>query len=90
MNKILVINISQTIFFARWSPGVNFINNKRTNFSYERRFGSFQYVHVTRKKAAETKFVQKICAFNVDEIDYMPTSNYWLYLFLNFYMSEYV
>jgi len=30
--------------------GVNFINVKRTNFSYEHRFGSFYYVHVTRKK----------------------------------------
>jgi len=30
----------------------------RTNFSYERCFGSFFYVHVTRK-AAETTFVQK-------------------------------
>jgi hypothetical protein len=51
--------------------GVNFINVKRTNFSYERRFGSFYfyYVYVTRKKAAETMFVRKICAFNVDEID---------------------
>ena len=26
-------------------------------------------VHVTRKKAAETTFVRKIRAFNVDEID---------------------
>ncbi len=40
----------------------------RTNFSYERRFSSFYYVHATRK-AAGTTFVQKICTFNVDEID---------------------
>jgi len=49
--------------------GVNFINVKCTNFSYKRCFGSFYYVHVTRKNPAETMFVRKICAFNVDEID---------------------
>jgi len=38
------------IFFQSLPPGVNFINVKHTNFSYERRFGSFYYVHVTRKK----------------------------------------
>jgi len=36
---------------------------------YKHRFGSFYYEHVTRKKAAETMFVRKICAFKVDEID---------------------
>ncbi len=30
-------------------PGDNFINILRTNFSYEHRFGSFFYVHVTEK-----------------------------------------
>jgi hypothetical protein len=49
--------------------GVNFINIKRMHISYERCFGSFYYVHVTGKKAAETTLIQKICAFNVDEID---------------------
>jgi len=39
---------------------VNFINILRTNFSNECRFGSFYYVHVTRKKAAKTTFAQKI------------------------------
>jgi len=29
---------------------VNFINIQRTNFSHERWFGSFFYVHVTREK----------------------------------------
>ncbi len=55
--------------FFFFSPGVNFINILRTNFSYKRRFGSFYYVHVTRKKAAEMTFVQKTRSFNVDEID---------------------
>jgi len=41
------------------TPGVLiFINILRTNFSYECHFGSFFYVHVTRK-AAETTFIQK-------------------------------
>jgi len=34
-------------------PAVNFINILCTNFLYERHFGSFYYVHVTKKKAAE-------------------------------------
>jgi len=52
------------------ATGVKFINIKRTNFLYKRRFGSsFYNIYVTRKKAAEMKFVQKICAFNFDEID---------------------
>ncbi len=46
--------------------GVNFINIKRTNFSYARwfrqLFSSYMYV-------AETTFVRKIRTFNVDEID---------------------
>ncbi len=50
--------------------GVDFINVKRTNFLYERHFGSFYYVHVTRKKADKTTSVQKIHVFNIDEIDY--------------------
>ncbi len=40
---------------------VNFINVKCTNFSYKSHFGSFFYVHVTRK-AAKTTFVQKLCS----------------------------
>ncbi len=53
---------------------VNFINILRTNFSYEHRFGSFFYIHVTRKKVAKTTFVQKICVYNVDEIDTWMTN----------------
>jgi hypothetical protein len=39
-------------FVKIWTEytGVNFVNIKRTNFSYERRFGSFYYIHLTRKK----------------------------------------
>jgi len=48
------------------TPGVNFINVKRTNFLYEHCFGN---VHVTRKKLPKPMFVRKICMFNIDEID---------------------
>ncbi len=51
------------------TPAVNFINIMFVCFLYERRFGSFFYVRVTRKKAAETTFVQKIRTYNVDESD---------------------
>jgi len=33
------------------------------------RFGSFYYVRLTRKSCQNATFVQKICTFNVDEID---------------------
>jgi len=57
----------------RCFSGVNFINIKRTIFLYECHFGSFYYVHVTRKKLPKPTIVQKICAFNVAEIDGRPT-----------------
>jgi len=37
----------------------NFINVKRTNFLYERGFGSFYYVHVTRKKLPKWRSYRK-------------------------------
>jgi len=47
----------------RWAV-VNFINILRTNFLYECCFGSFFYVHVTRKKLQKQrsckKFVRKM------------------------------
>ncbi len=39
------------------------------HISYESLFGSFYYIHVTRKKAAKKTFVWKKLANNVDEID---------------------
>ncbi len=39
--------------------GVNFINILRTNFSYKCCFGSFFYIHVTRKKGAKMTFCTK-------------------------------
>jgi len=50
------------------TPGVNFINVKRTKNSYKRHFGSFYY-HVTRKKLRKQRFVWKIRPINIDEID---------------------
>jgi len=49
--------------------GVNFINVIRKNFLYECHFGSFFSSYVYIENAAETTFVQKICTYNVDEID---------------------
>ncbi len=47
------------------SVGLNFINILRTNFSFERPFGSFFDIHVTREK------LPKQCSYeNVYEIDY--------------------
>jgi len=72
---------SQTVFcwrrdralnFKMSRPLVNFINVKRTNISYERRFGSFflrTYVEKTLPEAECMTFVRKIFAKNVDEID---------------------
>jgi len=41
------------------TPGVNFINVKCTNFSYEHYFGSFYYVQVTRKKLPKQRSYEK-------------------------------
>jgi len=41
-------------------PGVNFINVNRTNFSYGCRFGSFYFVHVTRK-SCQNDVLRKKC-----------------------------
>jgi hypothetical protein len=49
--------------------GVNFINVKRTNFSYECRFGSFSLFTCLVTFCFGKKFVQKTRAYNVDEID---------------------
>ncbi len=40
-------------------PGVNFINILRTNFLYKRLFSMYM-----------SSVIQKICNFNVNEIDY--------------------
>ncbi len=39
--------------------GGNFINILRTNFSYQRRFGSFFYKHVTREKLPKQRSYEK-------------------------------
>jgi len=40
--------------------GVNFINIKRTNYSYERHFGSFSIVTCTKKKLPKQRLYKKI------------------------------
>ncbi len=52
------------------TPGVNFINILRTNFSYEHRFGSFSLVTCLVAFCFGKKFVRKTHAYNVDEIDF--------------------
>jgi hypothetical protein len=54
--------------FIGTCPVVDFINIKGTIFLYECLFGSFYYVHVTRK-SCRNNIRTKICAYNVDEID---------------------
>jgi len=41
------------------TPVVNFINVKCTNFSHESRFGSFYYLHVTRKMLRKWRSYKK-------------------------------
>jgi len=50
--------------------GVNFINVKRTNFSYERRFGSFYYVHVNRKKLPKWRSYEKRVRLTLMKLSY--------------------
>ncbi len=62
------MNQDQTLLHK---PLANFINVLRVSFLYERHFGSFFKVHVTRKKLPKRRFVRKMRAKNVDEIDTM-------------------
>jgi hypothetical protein len=50
-------------------PVVNFINVKRAIFLYGLHFGSIFSSYMYVVKTVETTSVQKICTFNVDEID---------------------
>ncbi len=50
-------------------PWVNFINVKRSRFCMNVISAAFFCICTNVKKAAETTFVQKTHAFNVDEID---------------------
>ncbi len=51
----------------------------RTNFLYEHRFGSFFYVHVTRKKLPKQHSYETRVK-NVDEIDYRKYADREFYL----------
>jgi len=54
--------------------------NTRCQFHqhYKRHFGSFFYVHVTRKSCQNETFVQKLRAYNVDGIDGIGGTKNWL------------
>jgi len=58
--SIIVVSLSVSSIFSHGSA-VNFINIIRANFSYKRRFSSFYYVHVTRKKLLKWRSYKK-CA----------------------------
>ncbi len=58
-----------SIWYKRCHSGVNFINFKLANFTYECHFSSIFSSYMYVKKASETTFIQKICTYNVDEID---------------------
>jgi len=47
------------------TPGVNFINVKRTNFLYEHHYGSFDNVHVPRKKLPKWCSYRKCASFTL-------------------------
>ncbi len=55
------------------------------HFLYERQTRN---VHVTRKKAAETMFVQKICTYNIDEIDYWFNFMYYFIAYIQILKSK--
>jgi len=50
-------------------PTVNLINILHTNFLYKYDVSAAFPNYVYVEKAAETMFVRKTCAYNVDEID---------------------
>ncbi len=66
------------------SSSVNFIKVKRTNFSYERCFSSFFYVHVTRKirrNEIRTKNAHVKCWWNRHLVSIPSTLNVRIFLY---------
>jgi len=59
--------------FMKCTPIVNFINIKRTNFLYDRRFGSFYHVHVTRKNLPKQRSYKKFALITLMKLT--PTLN---------------
>jgi len=47
------------ILIGKCASGVNVINVKNINFLYECHFGSFYYIHVTRKKLPKQRLYEK-------------------------------
>jgi len=53
------LSLSSFLLYLFFPLCVNFINVMRTNFLYERRFGSFFYVYVTREKLLKQRSYEK-------------------------------
>jgi hypothetical protein len=62
-----IVNFIIFHFLGKSTFGINFTNVKRTNFLYERCFGSFEQTFV--QNGFEQTFVRKMRAKKVDEID---------------------
>ncbi len=58
-NGVPIIDSPMQTTITSNPPGVNFINILRMKFLYERRFGSFSYVHVTREKLPKQHWYEK-------------------------------
>jgi hypothetical protein len=89
--------VSLTVFFAllvsacinaahkmKLTSVVNFINILHTNFLYERYFGSFFYIHVTREKLPERRSYEK---FSCKMLMKLTPGEHLLLLFLCFWFS---
>jgi len=64
------------------TPAVNFINVILTHFSYERRFGSFYYLHVTRKKLPKQCWHEKFVRIMLMKVTPDRISSSFLLLWL--------
>ncbi len=50
---------NEKLLLVMGNAGINFINTKWTNFLFERHFGSFLHLHVTRKKLPKRLLYEK-------------------------------
>ncbi len=84
----MMINLEKykTKTFHNVRPSANFINVKCTNFSLERHFGSFYYVHVTRKKLPKRRSYEKRAHFTLMKLtasemnELLPSDYYHAYI----------
>ncbi len=72
MEDVIFMHLSKDTAFP---PVVNFINILRTNFLYERRFGSFFYLHVTWENDVHMKNSRVKCWWNWHLISHSDLSD---------------